>query len=204
VFFAPREHTKLTAQSVECVFIGYSAEHNDYHCWDLVVRRMQTSRDIVFNESHPFYLCPTTDVYIASLVDSFSFLLFSDDPPASLPIPRSTLPSSVSSSEYPPVVSDYMLKPLVTQFYSRCRARLLDVSAFSDELFSDVTSSSFIEDVTSSPPLEPSSLTDPTPEKLVRRSHHLHRPPDCYSSSALTMTALSEPASYQDAILHPE
>jgi hypothetical protein len=204
VLLAPREHTKLTTQSVECVFIGYSAEHKDHHCWDLVVRRMQTSRDIVFNESHPFYLCPTTDVYIASLVDSFSFLLFSDDPPASLPIPRSTLPSSVSSSEYPHVVSDYILKPLVTQFYSRCRARLLDVPAFSNELSSDVTSSSFIEDVTSSPPVEPSSPTDPTPEKLVRRSHHLHRSHDCYSPSALTMTALSEPTSYHNAILHPE
>jgi hypothetical protein len=81
---------------------------------------------------------------------------------------------------------------------------LLDVPAFSNELSSDVTSSSFIEDVTSSPPVEPSSPTDPTPEKLVRRSHHLHRSHDCYSPSALTMTALSEPTSYHNAILHPE
>jgi hypothetical protein len=41
-------------------------------------------------------------------------------------------------------------------------------------------------------------------EQFVRRSHRLHRPPDCYSPSAFTVTALSEPASYHDVILHPE
>jgi hypothetical protein len=67
-----------------------------------------------------------------------------------------------------------------------------------------VSSYSFIEDVPSSPPIEPSFLTDFSPEQLVRRSHRLHRPPDCYSHSAFTATALSEPASYHKDILHPE
>jgi hypothetical protein len=81
---------------------------------------------------------------------------------------------------------------------------LSDVSAFSDELSSDVPSSSFIEDVSSSPPIESSSLINSSLEQLVRRSHRLRRPTDCYSPSVFTDTALFEPASYRDAILHPK
>jgi hypothetical protein len=165
---------------------------------------MQTSWDIVFDESRPFYQHPTTDASPASLVDPLPFLLFPDAPSAFVPIPRLTLPSSVSSSESPPVVSDYMIKPPVTQFYSHRGAHLCDTLASSDELSSDVSSSSFIEDVQSSPPVEPSSLTNSSPVQLVRHSHRLRRPPDCYSPLAFTATALSEPASYRDAILHLE
>jgi hypothetical protein len=92
-----------------------------------------------------------------------------------------------------------MVKPPVTQFYSHHGAWSSDAPAPSDELSFDVPSSSFIEYVPPSHPVEPSS-----PEQFVRRSHRLHQPPDCYSPSAFTATALSEPASYRDAILHPE
>jgi hypothetical protein len=53
----------------------------------------------VFNKSCTFYLCPSSDASHASLVDPLSFLLFSDAPLAPLPIPHSTLPLYVSSSE---------------------------------------------------------------------------------------------------------
>jgi hypothetical protein len=135
---------------------------------------------------------------------NLSFQLFPNVPLASVPIPRSILPPSVSSSESPPVVPDYMVKPPVTQFYSRRGARSSDAPASSDDLSSDVPSSSFIEDVSSSLPVELSSLADSSPEQLVRRSHRLRRPPDYYSPKAFTATALSEPASYRDVILHPE
>jgi hypothetical protein len=52
-----------------------------------------------------------------------------------------------------------MVKPPVTQFYSHHGARLLDALASLDELFSDVPSS-FIKDVSSSPPVDPSSPTN--------------------------------------------
>jgi hypothetical protein len=164
---------------------------------------MWTSRDVFFDESRPLYLRPTSDVTPVSLVDPLSFLLFPNAPPVSVPIPHSTLPSSVSSFESPPVAPDYTVKPPVTQFYSRRVARLFDAPASLEELSSYVPSS-LIEDVSSSPPIEPSSLTDSSLEQLARRSHRLHRSPDCYSPSAFPATALSEPASYRDAILHLE
>jgi hypothetical protein len=123
VLLSPCEHTKLTAQSVECVFLGYSAESKGYRCWDPVARRMRTSRDIVFDESRHFYPRPTTDASPASLVDLLSFLLFHDASPTSLPIPRSTLPSFVSSSKSPPMVPDNTVKPPMTQLYSHHGAR---------------------------------------------------------------------------------
>jgi hypothetical protein len=87
---------------------------------------MRTSRDVIFNESHPFYLRPTTDAPPASLIDPLSFLFFSDAPPASLPLPRPTLPTSVSFAESSPVVLDYTVKPPMIQVYSRRRACLSD------------------------------------------------------------------------------
>jgi hypothetical protein len=185
VLLAPRERTKLTAQSVECIFLGYIVEHKGYRCWDSAAHRMQTSWDVIFDESRPFYPRPTTDA-----------------PPASLPLPRPTLPTSVSSAESSPVVPDYTVKPPVTQVYNRRGARLSDAPTSSAELSSDVSSSSL--DVPSFPPVLSSSPIGSSPEQLLGCAQHIHRPPNCYYPSAYTATALSEPTSYRDTILHSE
>jgi hypothetical protein len=156
----------------------------------------------VFDEFHHFYMCPTTDVPPAFFVDPLSFLFFSDAPATSLPLPRPTLPTSVSFVESSPVVPDYTVKPLVIQVYSRCGTRLSEVRTSLAELSFDV-SSSYLE-VSSSPHVASSSPIGSSPEQLLERDQCIRRPPNCYSPSAFTATALSKPASYHDDILHPE
>jgi hypothetical protein len=36
-------------------FLGYDSKHKGYHCWDLVAHRIQDSRYVTFDESHPFF-----------------------------------------------------------------------------------------------------------------------------------------------------
>jgi hypothetical protein len=163
---------------------------------------MRTSQDVVFDESRLFYPRPTTDAPPVSLVDPLSFLFFPDAPAASLSLPHPTLSTSMPSAESCPVVLNYTVKPLVTQVYNRHGARLSEVPTSSAELSSDVSSSSL--KVTSSPPIVSSSPIGSSPEQLLGHGQHIRRPANYYSSSAFTATALDEPASYHDAILHPE
>jgi hypothetical protein len=86
VLLSSHERTKLTAQSIECVFLGYSPEHKGYRCCDPSSHRIRISRDVSFVENRSFFYNPSTHAsYSPTKPTSFMCLPPIHDPPSEPP-----------------------------------------------------------------------------------------------------------------------
>jgi len=220
--------SSISTPCVECVSLGYSAEHKGYRCWDPVGCRMRISRDVAFDESRLFYPRPSPDASHASVIEPLSFLLFPDTliaPPHLVPssefsvespvVPSPVEPSSMAPSPVVPSFSEdippvpvgtaYDSKPPVTRVYTRTRRVAKpssDAPSPSDEPSTSVAPSP-LDDSSSS---DVSSLPDETTSavgstRYALRDRQSIRPPDRLGFAG---TVLSEPTSYRDAIHHQE
>jgi len=44
------KRSKLNPKAKKCIFIGYSSKQKKYRCFNPSTRKLQVSRDVVFNE----------------------------------------------------------------------------------------------------------------------------------------------------------
>jgi hypothetical protein len=97
VLLPSHECTKLIAQSIECVFLGYSLEHKDYHCYDPSAHRIRISRDVTFVKNRPYFYSSTPSP--STSVESLSFLFL---PPISILSPDFPIENVPPSEIDPP------------------------------------------------------------------------------------------------------
>ncbi|XXG61102.1 hypothetical protein AAC387_Pa04g2839 [Persea americana] len=100
------ERTKLTAQSAQCVFLGYAPFQKGFLCYDPHIRRFRTSRNVVLFENQYFFqthidLPKPSSVSLPGVSDDSSVVRF--NPNFVYHRRNSTTPTTALPPDLPPV-----------------------------------------------------------------------------------------------------
>ncbi|CAI7808843.1 unnamed protein product [Closterium sp. NIES-53] len=90
---------KLAPKTITCVYLGHNSDSPDYLFLHPTTKKLYRSRDVFFDESHPFY--PSSTVSPSLPPPSLTWADFDSLPPATTPSPPLPTPSTVSDPPSP-------------------------------------------------------------------------------------------------------
>ncbi|CAI7894783.1 unnamed protein product [Closterium sp. NIES-53] len=90
---------KLAPKTITCMYLGHNSDSPDYLFLHPTTNKLYRSRDVFFDESHPFY--PSSTVSLSPPPPSLTWADFDSLPPATTPSPPLPAPSTVSDPSSP-------------------------------------------------------------------------------------------------------
>ena len=124
-YLRPYNTNKLQFRSKQCVFLGYSLNHQGYHCLDQSTSHIYLSRHVIFDElSFPFQ--ETTNTLFAETASPYfnSPLEIVTEPLASIVSPNTTIlppdpptqnPPNVPTTSITPTTNILITPPIITE-----------------------------------------------------------------------------------------
>ncbi|GFS43671.1 hypothetical protein Acr_00g0086350 [Actinidia rufa] len=129
VLLPKKGRTRLGAQCVLCVFLGYGIHQKGYRCYDPVTKKLYVSRHVTFFERLPYFTLPSKVTPVAKedliFLDPFPSDVPTEEYSSTLDIADISLPATspeVSDCPPPSATSLPSLIPPAPLVYSRRRA----------------------------------------------------------------------------------